>query len=535
MAKMVSRNSEIPEVEYIYPLERIALISSKLVGHILPLLNGFKEYYEALEVKPVDITTFKKNNYGKYGGINKNRSQSNFWKRKNRFRGKDIEKFITNAYVKQLPQNDEEKIKKIIISHLNKLNEKKFTIIVKEFIDHLEEQMFFETYNILNDEILNKVATDNHYVYLYARLAKELIINKKWQKKMFNIISSENGEEFYWSLNRLGQTQNENEYVGPFESEQEAIEDAMDHHNYKMSFCNFMQNKFSHREIYLNEIRETSDSFDLNIYAKNKYNNFLKLIFSTVEQGIFKIDLLHHILLILISSRELEQFSYFYEQLHVNAKYKLNSECHNFYENKLNEIITQTPISPKIKFKLQEFFKLKLKNANAFEALAILESNDSSENSEVVSSEVVSDRDITCIISEYPISQDYNTAKSLFKSISKNNYFEFSSSIISTILDGKESEGKLLLSLMFKLWDDFPDYCKSFGDFINESLINLFSEYEIDYPNSKELFATLIMKWLDTKTVERRSFIENLRSKKTDDEDEQYNIELFNEKIVVLL
>ena len=96
MAKMVSRNSEIPEVEYIYPLERIALISSKLVGHILPLLNGFKEYYEALEVKPVDITTFKKNNYGKYGGINKNRSQSNFWKRKNRFRGKDIEKFITN-------------------------------------------------------------------------------------------------------------------------------------------------------------------------------------------------------------------------------------------------------------------------------------------------------------------------------------------------------------------------------------------------------------------------------------------------------
>ena len=40
-----------------------------------------------------------------------------------------------------------------------------------------------ETYNILNNEILNKVSTDTHYIGLYAKLIKELIINKKWQKK----------------------------------------------------------------------------------------------------------------------------------------------------------------------------------------------------------------------------------------------------------------------------------------------------------------------------------------------------------------
>jgi len=531
---MVSRISDIPmEVEHIYPLERIALISSKLQGHIVPLINGFREFYETLEVKPIDITTFKKNNYGKYGCSLKGRSQGNFWKRKNRFRGKDIEKFIVNAYVKQLPQNDEEKIRKIIISHLNKLNEKKFTIIVKEFIDHLEEQMFFETYEILNNEILNKVSTDNHYINLYSRLVKELIINKKWQKKMFNIISGQNNqEEYYWTLNKLGKHHNDNEYVGPFETEQEAIEDAIQQHNYKMSFCTFMENKFNNRDEYQLEIKNTLESFDLNIYAKNKYNNFLKLIYSCVEQGIYKLDLLHHVLVKLIGTKELEQFVYFYEQLHSNAKFKLNSDSHNFYEKKLNDIINQSVISPKIKFKLQEYFKLRINNTNIFEALAVLDSPEKTDNTPLSGP---TDQDINYIISEYPISQDYKLTKESFKLLSVDKYPEFTSAIITAILDSKETESKILFELIPKLWDDFPLYSISIGEFIDNNLINLYSEYEIDYPNSKELFANLIIRWLEKGLVNKNDFIDKLKNKTTEDEDEQFNIDLFNEKIVELL
>jgi len=530
MANMVSVNSEIPEVEYIYPLERIALIASKLQGHLVPLLNGFKEYYETLEVKPIDITTFKKNNYGKFGGQLKNRSQNNFWKKKNRFRGKDIEKFITNAYVKALPQNDEEKIRKIIISHLNKLNEKKFTIIVKEFIDHLEEQMFFETYEILNNEILNKVATDNHYVGLYAKLVKELIINKKWQRKMFNIITGNDGE-FFWTLNRLGQDNHDNEYTGPFETEQEALDDAIEHNNFKVSFCVFMENKYKERDVYQQEIKRTSDLFDLNIFAKNKYNNFLKLIFTSVEHGVFKQELLHHVLLTLIQNRELEQFTYLYEQLHSNAKLKLNTESHNFYENKLNEIVNQVAISPKIKFKLQEFFRLNIKNTNAFEALAVIDSSESSDNTPVQES----DRDISCIISEYQMNKDYESFISVFSKFDEEKFKNFSASIVTNILEAKENDAKILSELIEKLWLDFPKYSKIFGSFITQNLINLYSEYEIDFPKSKLIFANLIKNWIEISKENKEDFISNLREKNSEDEDEQYNIELFNEKVVVLL
>ena len=36
---------------------------------------------------------------------------------------------------------------------MNKLNEKKFTIIVKEFIDQLEGLMYYESYEILNQDL----------------------------------------------------------------------------------------------------------------------------------------------------------------------------------------------------------------------------------------------------------------------------------------------------------------------------------------------------------------------------------------------
>lgn len=128
----------------------------------------------------------------------------NTWRRKSRFKRKDLEKFLTHSYVKQIPDNNIERIRRIIITNLNKLNEKKFTIIVKEFIDQLEGLVYFESYEILNQEISNKIHTDTYFIGLYAKLVKELIINKKWQKKMFNIVNNKDSQ-YYYSLNRMVQ------------------------------------------------------------------------------------------------------------------------------------------------------------------------------------------------------------------------------------------------------------------------------------------------------------------------------------------
>ena len=298
----------IPEIEHYYPLERIAFIASKLEGegNTVELLNNFKEFYDNLEIKFPDVNNFRKN--GRFMGKH---MKQNAWRRKTRFKRKDIEKFLTNSYIKQIPENNIERIRRIIITNLNKLNEKKFTIIVKEFIDQLEGLMYYESYEILNQEISNKIHTDTYFIGLYAKLVKELIINKKWQKKMFNIVNNKEGQ-YYYSLNRMVQKEDE-EYYGPFDSTEEAMDDAMESHNYRLSFCTYLEDNFKNRSTYQQEIENSEENFEMNIFSKNRYNNFLKFLFSTFENGIFNEKVVHHILLQLLATREIEQFIFLYD------------------------------------------------------------------------------------------------------------------------------------------------------------------------------------------------------------------------------
>jgi hypothetical protein len=236
---------------------------------------------------------------------------------------------------------------------------------VKEFIDHLEEQMFYETYDIINAEIMNKVMTDNHYIDLYAKLVKELIINKKWQKKMFNIVNNKDGQ-YYYSLNRMVQKEDE-EYFGPFDSSEEAMDDAMDSHNYKLSFCTFLEDNFKNRSTYQQEIENSEDNFEMNIYSKNRYNNFLKFLFSTFESGIFNEKVIHHILLQLILTKEIEQFIFLFDIINKSSVHKIDKINIQFYENKIIDLLPQLRLSAKTKYKLQEYFNIEIKNSNIFD------------------------------------------------------------------------------------------------------------------------------------------------------------------------
>jgi len=524
---------EFQNIQSVYSIDFIR----KCVGKSISLLNNFKEYYKNVEVKPIDILSFKKNNYGK--GVVRPKPTSS-WRRKNRFRGKDIEKYFVNSYIRQIPANDTEKIRKTVISHLNKLNDKKFTIIVKEFIDHLEEQMFYETYDIINTEIMNKVMTDNHYIDLYAKLVKELIINKKWQKKMFNVIHNTSESDdygFYWCLNRLD-TSYESEFVGPFDTEAEAVDDALKQYNYKASFCEYIEDKFRGREVFLNEIIETAEEFDLNIFSKNKYSNFLKMIYWTVDYGIFNSKVLHYSLLTLLDSCDIEAFALMYEFTMAN-KLKFNKDAQNFYEERVNAVIQSVQLIPRIKFKLQNFFKLKLKSSNIYDVLAVPSSEENSVNDYIkvdINKKSMNEQNIECIIAEYPITQDYDASVELFRSLNaEDDYPAFISKFIYAVLDSKESVSNYLVEMFKMLVRDFDEFSSAFGDFICGRMVQLYAEYEVDYPKCGAIFGNVIRSWITLGKVDREAFLMRLRSKEITDEDEKFNMELFHENVVVLL
>jgi len=516
----------IPEIEHYYPLERIAFIASKLEkdGNTVELLNNFKEFYDNIEVKFPDMNNFRKN--GRFMGKH---MKQNTWRRKSRFKRKDLEKFLTHSYVKQIPENNIERIRRIIITNLNKLNEKKFTIIVKEFIDQLEGLMYYEAYEILNQEILNKIHTDTYFISLYAKLVKELIINKKWQKKMFNIVNNKDGQ-YYYSLNRMVQKEDE-EYYGPFDSSDEAIDDAMETHNYQVSFCSFLENNFKNRSNYQLEIENSEDNFEMNIYSKNRYNNFLKFLLSTYENGIFNEKIIHHILLQLLVTKEIEQFIFLFDLIN-KSNHKLDKQNIKFYEDKIISLVPQLKLTAKTKFKLQEYFKIDIKTSNPFDVLSSLSSNENTEDKELPQITKDVDRNMNCIISEYPVNQDYDNVKKMFVKVT--NYSLFYNAIIQEILDVNDTNREYLIELLSKLWNDFGKFSEEFELFIVKKLMSDFSNLEIDYPNCRKIFNKLIVNWIQVNTMESNSiniFIKKLKETCSEDDDEMYSIEQFNEKI----
>ena len=502
----------------IYSLDTINGLFADLVGQTFPLLNNFVEFYEKLEVKLPENINFRR---GKF--FNKNGKPNN-WRRRTRIKGKELEKFLETSYVKLETSNNRDKMHKAIISHLNKLNDKKFTIIVKEFIDNLEELMFAETYDILNEEIMKKVYDDTHYIGLYAKLVRELVINKKWQKKMFNVVVNKSGQ-FYWSLNRI-EEEGDVEFYGPFGSQEEAVEDGMHMINFKKRFCGYMQDMFKGRSVYQRKILETKDSFDMNIYAKNRYNNFLLMIFRLVEQKCFNESILHHCLLHLIETGELEQFVFVYDMMYKN-RMKMNATNRQFYEEKVNNCLKNHKITPKTRFKLQDYFTLETYSTNSFETLAALSSEENTEVSPVVRSNM--EVDVDGLLNEYCSNENMEDAKSEFRKIGERGWKMFYGKFIQIALEKDKQE--VLKPLLYNLWDGDENFGRYFGEYVQTNLVNLYGEYEMDYPLCKQLFLELIGEWLSREFTKREEFVNGLLNKKTEDEEESYNIELFNENI----
>jgi hypothetical protein len=282
---------------------------------------------------------------------------------------------------------------------------------------------------------------------------------------------------------------------------------------------------------YQTEIVNSDDNFEMNIYSKNRYNNFLKFLFSIFENGIFNEKVIHHIFLQLLANKEIEQFIYLFDVINKSSS-KLDKTNIQFYEEKIIALIPKLVLTAKTKFKLQEYFKIEIKHSNSFDLLASLSSNENTE--EKVNSKITHevDRNMNCIISEYQVNQDYENVKKLFSKIV--NYSSFYNAIIQEILDVNDTKREYLIELLEKLWNDYGKFGEEFEKFLFKKLMYDFSNLEVDYPNSKKIFNELILNWINANSMDADGisvFIKNLRDNTSEDDDEMYSIEQFNEKI----
>ena len=161
-----------------------------------------------------------------------------------------------------------------------------------------------------------------------------------------------------------------------------------------------------------------------------------------------------------------------------------------------------------------------------------MSSNENTEEKEHPKTTKEVDRNMNCIISEYPVNQDYDNVKKMFAKVS--NYSAFYNAIIQEILDVNDSKREYLIDLLNKLWNDYGKFGEEFEIFLVKKLMNDFSNLESDYPNCRKIFHELILMWIEANSMDPSGinvFIKKLAGTCSEDDDEMYSIEQFNEKI----
>ena len=249
-----------------------------------------------------------------------------------------------------MPKNDREKIQRVVIANLNKLNEKKFTIITKELLDSLETLMYFETYEILIKELINKVKIDKHYIKIYGRLVNELFINKRWQKRIITLTNTDEG--IYWSVNKLDMAEEEREFIGPFDTEKDAYYDALKTYSFEREIIKKINSIFYNRDEFIANIEDNAENFDMYLMYKNNYLNFVEFIYYITNYRFLPEDILLHLLLQFLkkfendnTTVELEAFCHLYTiYKNSNGNVKLSNQNHQYFENRIKKIINNNTV-----------------------------------------------------------------------------------------------------------------------------------------------------------------------------------------------
>ena len=494
------------KIDYYYPLEKILTIKNDISDIKYNELDKFLKLYSKIYIKTHD--NYTKKHYDR-----------NSWRKKVKYNTNDFEKYFKNKWTPNLPKNDEDKIRKLVLTQLNKLNEKKFKIITKEFIDSLENITYIESYSIIISEIIKKIHSDSKYLKIYAKLIRELSINKKWQHNIISLSNTSDG--IFWTINSLKENNNKI-FDGPYESNEHAYIEALKEHSFSNKFIEEFNSLFLNRNKFIIEINKNMDSFELLAFSRNRYLNIFEVIYLLININYFKEDIILYCLLQFLNNfeknnyfEELNAFCFLYKLYRNKNNIKISNDNHLYFEKKINDIIVNKNIDIKYKFKLEEIFNNISVNLES-SSKKIIEVN--KDDIEVL-------ENIRCLIVEYILNENIEGLNEIFVFIPENKYIILIDEIFSKILDSNIDEFKIIVDLINILVTKNNIIELLINKFIKN--INDYDNIIIDYPNMSVYIRNLLLNF-----KERNENIYNDLNTKILKLEKSDSLELFKNDII---
>ena len=236
--------------------------------------------------------------------------------------------FIRNssAWVPNSSTELDKKIKNIIISNLNKLSSENFDKISDILIEDLRKANNENITNIFCHELLNKNIYDKDYQDEYVKLCIKICnININTCEKI-----CEYNAKYYIKKN--------NDYIGPFDTENNLNEYNNNNFFFKRILLNELYNKFIDRFTGYDEIIASDDS-DVRYKKKREIHSILEFICKLFNKGVVGYNIIYLIhLSILNINCKLDYININIEILYNMWNILINSSVKKFNINHVNNI-----------------------------------------------------------------------------------------------------------------------------------------------------------------------------------------------------
>lgn len=196
-------------------------------------------------------------------------------------------------------------IRGLAIKVLNKITVNNFDNQSSELLKILNKNKEKMSVKIIAELILEKIWYDKSFYELYVNLCKTLWEDNEWISECYEIQHIEN--EYFYKLcfekNSPTQSSVKN---GPFNSEEKAIEKAIEMANFKSVFISLCRDNFYKRNSFITGASDLLDSTD-KYKLKRKLFGTVEIIGHLFNMGHLKDDIIHFIILSLLHTDNIHQ------------------------------------------------------------------------------------------------------------------------------------------------------------------------------------------------------------------------------------
>ena len=227
-----------------------------------------------------------------------------------------------SKWKKYVAETDDDKVKEIIKSNLNKISKDNFNIISKKLILDIKKMERGCALSIIVDEIYEKTVFDIKFQNIYLETIKIIWSDRTFYRNLVNIKKENN--KFFWK------EKEKKKVYGPFDNQKILEQSVFNQLSLKKLFMNKLQEEFEKREVYMGMLDDESIIDNERFKVKRNLFGLYEILVKLYYSRDIPIFFINYVLFTLFKKKETE---YYLECIHLILNLFTRNKDFNYLKN----------------------------------------------------------------------------------------------------------------------------------------------------------------------------------------------------------